>query len=42
MHLLDGYLGNVQVDAYYVAGRTVPTVFNGMALQLTGCQVRLS
>ena len=27
-----GYLSRtVQVDAYYVAGRTVPTVFNGMA-----------
>ena len=27
-----GYLSRtVQVDAYYVAGRQVPTVFNGMA-----------
>ena len=29
----------VQVDAYYVAGRSVPTVFNGMEPQLTGCRV---
>ena len=27
-----GYLSRtIQVDAYYVAGRQVPTVFNGMA-----------
>ena len=32
IYALIGYLSRtVQVDAYYVAGRQVPTVFNGMA-----------
>ena len=32
IYALIGYLsGTVQVDAYYLAGRQVPTVFNGMA-----------
>ena len=31
MPLLVGLSRTVQVDAYYVAGRQVPTVFNGMA-----------
>ena len=35
IYALIGYLSRtVQVDAYYVAGRQVPTVFNGMALSL--------
>ena len=32
----------VQVDAYYVAGRTVPTVFNGMATAADWMSGRLS
>ena len=32
IYALIGYLSRtIQVDAYYVAGRQVPTVFNGMA-----------
>ena len=32
IYALIGYLSRtVQVDAYYLAGRQVPTVFNGMA-----------
>ena len=32
IYALIGYLSRtVQADAYYVAGRQVPTVFNGMA-----------
>ena len=32
IYAIIGYLSRtVQVDAYYVAGRQVPTVFNGMA-----------
>jgi len=32
----------MQVDAYYVAGRQVPAVFNGMATPPTGCPARRS
>ena len=43
IYAIIGYLSRtIQVDAYYVAGREVPTVFNGMATELTGCQVHHS
>ena len=41
IYALIGYLSRtVQVDAYYLAGRQVPTVFNGMATAadwMSGC-----
>ena len=43
IYALIGYLSRtVQVDAYYVAGRQVPTVLTEWQLQLTGCQVHHS
>ena len=40
IYALIGWLSRtLQSDAYYVAGRQVPTVFNGMELQQTGCLV---
>ena len=40
IYALIGWLSRTaQASNYYVAGRTVPTVFNGMAQQPTGCLV---
>ena len=46
IYAIIGYLSRTaQADAYYVAGRQVPTVFNGMATAadwMSGCLVRHS
>ena len=43
IYAIIGYLSRTaQADAYYVAGRQVPTVFNGMATAETGCLVHHS
>ena len=46
IYALIGYLSRtLQLDAYYVAGRQVPTVFNGMATAadwMSGCLVHHS
>ena len=41
IYAIIGYLSRtIQVDAYYVAGREVPTVFNGMATAKMTLDVR--
>ena len=43
IYALIGWISRTtDVDEYYLAGKKVPTVFNGMERQLTGCQVLLS
>ena len=43
IYALIGYLSRtIQVDAYYVAGRQVPTVLMEWRQLLTGCQVHRS
>ena len=43
-NLYQGWLASrtMEVSAYYVAGREVPAVYNGMATAATGCRARHS